>query len=107
MVDTTGQSNLRAEYVDKSVKAVALMEYKLRNLCTIDSSSAYTETYFRETNTDLTGGGVASPTRVKGVPRLSPLPYGEVSYTKVSGINEKYAMGGMIAYEDEIMDYLP
>lgn len=107
MVDTTGQSNLRAEYVDKSVKAVALMEYKLRNLCTIDSSSAYTETYFRETNTDLTGGGVASPTRVKGVPRLSPLPYGEVSYTKVSGINEKYAMEGMIAYEDEIMDYLP
>lgn len=107
MADSTQQADLRREYVDGAVKAVALMEYKLKTLCTVDSSSAWTETYYRETNSELTGGGVASPTRVKGVPRLAPLPYGEVSWTKVSAVNEKYAMEGMISYEDEKMNNIP
>lgn len=109
MADATGQADLRKEYIDGAVKAVALMEYKLKTLCTIDSSSAWTETYYRETNTELagvtTGGGAF--TKVKGVPRLAPFPYGEVSWTKVSAINEKYAMEGMISYEDELMNNIP
>lgn len=104
---TTQESALRREYVDRAVKAVALMEYKLKELCTVDSSSAWTETYYRESNTELTGGGVASPTRVKGIPRLSPFPYGEVSWTKVQALIEKYGMEGMISYEDERLNNIP
>lgn len=107
MVSTTGEADLRKEYVDGAVKAVALMEYKLKTLCSIDTSSAWTETYYRETNTELTGGGVASPTTVKGIPRLAPFPYGEASWTKVSALIEKYGMEGMISYEDENLNNIP
>lgn len=107
MADTTGEADLRKEYVDGAVKAVALMEYKLKTLCTIDSSSAWTETYYRETNTDPVGGGVASPTNVKGIPRLAPFPYGEVSWTKVSALIEKYGMEGVISYEDARLNNIP
>jgi len=109
MAESTGMADLRKEYVDGAIKAIALQEYKLKTLCTVDSSSAWTETYYRETNTDLTGGatGGGASTPVKGVPRLAPFPYGEVSWTKVSGINEKYAMEGMISYEDQKMNNIP
>lgn len=109
MADTTGEADLRKEYIDGAVKAVALMEYKLKTLCTIDTSSAWTETYFRETNTELTGktsGGGAAVT-VKGIPRLAPFPYGEVSWTKVQAIIEKYGMEGMISYEDVNLNVVP
>lgn len=98
-----GEATLRAENIDRTVKAIALKEYKLKTLCTIESSSAWTETYFRETNTELTGGGVASPTNVKGIPAGAPFPYGRVTWTKVSGINDKYGMEGIINIEDELM----
>ena len=104
---TTGEADLRKEFVDGAVKAVALMEYKLKTLCSIDSSSAWTETYYRETNTELTGGGVASPTTVKGIPRLAPFPYGEVAWTKVQALIEKYGMEGMISYEDANLNNIP
>lgn len=102
---TTGDTTLRKEFVDGAVKAVALMEYKLKSLCTVDSSNAWTESYYRETNTELTGGDAT--TTVKGIPRLAPFPYGEASWTKVSALIEKYGMEGMISYEDEQLNNIP
>ena len=109
MADAVGQADLRKEYVDGAVKAVALMEYKLKTLCDVNSSSAWTETYYRETNTDpttaTTGGGASIP--IKGVPRYSPFPYGEASWTKVSAVNLKYGVEGVISYEDQLMNNIP
>lgn len=105
MVDTTGNGNLRKEFVDGAVKAVALMEYKLKTLCTVDSASAWTETYYRETNSDPSSPD--STTSIKGIPRLAPFPYGEASYTKVSALIEKYGMEGMISYEDAQLNNVP
>jgi hypothetical protein len=105
MADTTQEADLRKEFVDGAVKAVALMEYKLKTLCTVDSSSAWTESYYRETNTDPSG--VANYTAVKGIPRLAPFPYGEASWTKVSALIEKYGMEGMISYEDSKLNNIP
>ena len=102
---TTQEANLRAEFVDKAVKAVALMEYKLKTLCTIDSSSAWTETYYRESNTELTGQGAGGA--VKGIPRLAAFPYGEASWTKVQSVIDKYGMEGMISYEDKMLNNVP
>lgn len=104
MADTTGEADLRKEYVDGAVKAVALMEYKLKTLCTVDSSSAWTESYYRETNSELEGGSTFD---VKGIPRLAPFPYGEVSWTKVSSLIEKYGMEGVISYEDAKLNNIP
>ena len=105
VAETVGESTLRAEFIDKTIKAIALREYVLKDLCTVESSSAWTETYYRETNTDptdITTGGGAS-VKIKGVPRLSPFPFGQASWTKVSGVNQKYACEGLISYEDELM----
>ena len=105
MADTVGEYDLKKEYIDATIKAIALREYVLKDLCTIESSNAWTETYYRETNTDptdiTTGGGAFQ--KVKGVPRLAPFPFGEASWTKVSGINNKYACEGLVSYEDELM----
>lgn len=70
----SGDITLRKEFIDTAVKAVALREYKLRTLCTVDSSSAYTESYWRETNTDPGTVSVATIAngRLKGTPALAP-----------------------------------
>lgn len=105
MADTTGEQNLRAEFIDGAVKAVALAEYRLRTLCNVDTSNAWTETYYRETNDDLTASGQGNS--VEGIPRLANFPYGEVSWTKVSSVINKYGMEGVISYEDAQLNNIP
>jgi len=97
MVDSTGMADLRAENVSAVVTGFALQEYKLKQLCMIQKSNAWTETYFKETAADLTGG---TGSDVKGVPRLANFPYGEVTWTEVSGRNIKHGMEGIISWED-------
>jgi hypothetical protein len=108
MVEYADSVGLRKEYVDTAIKAVALMEYKLRTLCTIDSSNSYTETYYRETNTDPTSPTTAtSTTNIKGIPRFSPFPAGRVGETKVSALIEKYGLEQVLSMEDELMNWIP
>ena len=104
MVDTTGEQDIRAENFSRIVKGFALQEYKMKQVCMIESSSAWTETYYAETATELTGG---TGSAVAGVPRLANFPYGEVSWTKTSGVNKKYAMEGVISWEDVKTNNVP
>ncbi len=97
MADSTGMADLRAETISKLVKGFALQEYVMKQLCMIESSNAWTETYYKETAADLTGGTGAA---VKGVPRLAKFPYGEVTWTKTSGRNLKHAIEGSLSWED-------
>jgi len=98
MASTAREASLRKEYIDKAVKAVALMEYKLKTLCTIDKSEAWTESYYRETNTtEATGGGTGSP--VNGIPQMAPFPFIEPSWTKVSSVVKKYGAEYVISME--------
>lgn len=101
---TTGMSELRKEYIDGAVKAVALAEYKLKTLCSIDSSNAWIESYYRENNSELTGG---TGSAVKGIPRLAPFPYNEITETKVQSYILKYGMEGVISYEDATKNNIP
>lgn len=98
MADTTGQADLRAETISKIVQGFALQEYTMKQVCMVQPSSSWKESYYVETATELTGG-VGSA--VKGVPRLANFPYGEVSWTKTSSYLEKYGMEGIISWEDE------
>lgn len=105
---TTGGAGLRKEFVDSAVKAVALMSYKLKTLCDVQSSNSWQESYYRETNSDPSGGTTALSTfAVKGIPRLAPFPYGEVTETKVASYIDKYGMEAMISIEDIKMDIVP
>lgn len=104
MADATGQADLRAENFSRIVKGFALQEYKMKQLCMIESSSAWTETYYAETAADLTGG---TGSDVEGVPRLAQFPYGEVTWTKTSGRNVKHAMEGVLSWEDVKTNNVP
>jgi hypothetical protein len=103
-----GNVSLNKEFIDTTVKAIALREYVLKDLCSVESSNSFTESYFRETNTDptdLTTGGGAT-VKIKGIPRFSPFPAANVAWTKVSGTTYKYGDEGIVAYEDELMNNL-
>ena len=104
MADTTGEADLRSENFSRIVKGFALQEYKMKQLCMIESSNAWTETYYKETAADLTGGTGSS---IEGVPRLANFPYGEVSWTKTSGRNVKHAMEGVLSWEDVKTNNVP
>ena len=97
MADSTGMADLRSENFSRIVKGFALQQYKMKQLCMIESSNSWTETYYKETAADLVGG---TGSNVKGVPRLANFPYGEVTWTKTSGRNIKHAMEGIISWED-------
>jgi len=104
VADAVGEQDLRATYYDTAVKAVALMEYKLKSLCTISSTGAHTNYYYRETNSELTGG---AGNATAGVPRYAQFPHGDVTETLVSSVISKYAFEGEVSHEDEITDNLP
>ncbi len=105
MADTDREADLRYENIDRAVKAVAALDYKLKTLCTIDTSSAWTESYFRETNNDETDGGTGSS--IKGVPQYAPFPFFDVTETKVSAVIQKYAGESIISLEAEQTATIP
>ena len=90
------ESALR-ENIDSGVKAVVKIEEKWRAMTAQDSSNAYTETYFRETNDDSVDGGSGSP--IRGLQPMSPFPYIDVTETEVSTITEKYAAEALMSME--------
>ena len=104
MADTTGEQDLRAENFSRIVKGFALQNYVMKQLCMIESSKSWTETYYRETAADLEGG---STSPIKEVPRLANFPYGEVSWTKVSGLNVKHGFEGVLSWEDVKTNNIP
>ena len=98
MADSTGMADLRAENVDRIVKGFALRRYIGKQMCMIQSSSAEDEIYYQESAADLTAKGESAD--VKGVPRLAKFPFGEVTWTKVTGRHLKHAIEGILSYED-------
>lgn len=97
MADTWREADLRREFIDGAVKAVAADMSRLKTLCTIDTSDAWTESFYRETNDDSTDGGTGSP--IKGVPQMAPFPFVQVTETKVSSVILKFAAESVISME--------
>lgn len=97
MADSVGMADLRAENVTKVVTGFALSEYVFKQLCLVQTSNSWKETYYKETAADLTAGGTRN---VKGVSRLANFPYGEVTWTEASSRLLKHGMEGVISWED-------
>ena len=60
MADSTGMIDIRAENVDRAVKGFALQKYKIKGVCLVQSSSAWKETYYKESSAELSGQGLRS-----------------------------------------------
>jgi len=97
MADTWREADLRKEYIDSAVKAVNAEAQRLKVLCVIDSSSSWTESYYRETNADSTDGGTGSA--IKGIPQMAAFPFVEVTETKVSSVVLKFGDESVISEE--------
>ena len=109
MSDEVGEADLRAENFSRIVKGFALQNYKMKGLCMVESSSAWTETYYKETAADLertTTTGITK-TSLGGVPRLAKFPNLDVSWTKTSAANLKHAAEGTISWEDIATNNIP
>jgi len=97
MADTWREQDLRKEYIDSAVKAVNKEMHRLKALCIIDTSDAWTESYYRETNADTTATNTAAS--MKNIPMMAPFPFVEVTETKVSTIIDKYGDETVISME--------
>lgn len=101
MADTIGQADIRGENISSAVKGFALQEFKLKQVLLQQTSNKWTETYYRETATELSAAGIRS---VQGVGRGSAFPFVQPSWTKVQGIHIKYAAEGIVWIEDKLTD---
>jgi hypothetical protein len=99
MADTWREADLRKEYIDGAVKAVNAAMHRLKILCIIDSSSAWTESYYRETNDDTTDGGTGST--IEGIPQMAPFPFIQVTETKTGSVVLKYGAESVISTESQ------
>ena len=97
MADNVFEADLRKEFIDSAVKAVNKDMARLRVLCINDPSSAWTESYYRETNEDSTDGGTGSS--INGIPQMAPFPFVQVTETKVSSGVLKFGDESIISLE--------
>jgi len=97
MSETTGQEGLRAETISATVDGFALQEYKFKQVCSVQRSGSWKESYYEEGSTELAGG---TGSAIRGIPRGATFPYGGPNWTKKSAYLEKYGMEGVIFMED-------
>lgn len=88
---------LRKENVSAVVQGFALQRFKIKPLVLVKRSSAWKETYFQETSTELTGGLGST---IKGVPRLANFPHATPTWTEKNAWQVKHGCEGVIAMED-------
>ncbi len=97
MVGTAFGADIRKENIDAAVKAVNADMARLKTLCTVDTSDAWTESYYRETNGDQTDGGTGSS--IIGLTQMGPFPFVQVTETKVSSVILKFGDESIISLE--------
>ena len=101
MASTVGQQNIRGENIERAIKGFAEQEYKLKQVCLTQKSSKWTETYYEEDVTVLSGQAGSA---IAGTPRGARFAYVEPNWTEKSGRHVKYADEGVIFMEDILTD---
>jgi|TARA_R100000501_G_C2628714_1_gene123032 hypothetical protein len=102
MADQVGMQDVRGENISRAVKGFALKKFKLRQVLTINSSNKWTETYYRETAAELSPAG--ETWNIKGVARGAAFPHVDPSWTKVQGVQLKFAAETTVHIEDKLLD---
>lgn len=97
MADQSGEADIRSEVWKKTVEGFALQNYVLKNLCSITTTDAWSNSYFEETAADLTAAGTRD---VGDVSRLSKFPNVDVSWTEKTKRLGKFGAETTISWED-------
>ena len=101
MADQVGMQDVRGENIERAVKGFANTLFKLRQVLMVQSSDKWTETYYRETSTPLTGG---TGQAIQEVARGARFPHVDPEWTKVQTRNIKFAAEGKVFLEDKLTD---
>ena len=101
MADQVGMQDVRGENIERAVKGFSNKLFKLRQILLVQSSSKWTETYYRETSTPLTGG---TGHAIQEVARGARPPHVDPSWTKVQTRNIKFMAEGTVFLEDKLTD---
>ena len=101
-----GDTDLRGDNISRVVSGFALKLFKLRQICTMETSSNLTETYYRETAAELTAA-TDSARDVQGVASGALPPNLEPSWTKISTVNIKFMGQSRVFHEDALLDAIP
>ncbi len=104
MADQVAMQDVQGENISRAVKGFALKKFKLRQVLTINSSNKFTETYYRETAAELTVAG--ETWSIQGVARGAAFPHVDPSWTKVQGVQVKFAAEASIFIEDKLLDVI-
>lgn len=102
MADKIGQADIVGENISKAVTGFALQEFKLKQVCLLQKSNKWKETYYKEAKAELTPGGETFA--VKGVAPLAAFPHLDPSWTKTSSYHIKHAGESFMSVEDAITD---
>lgn len=94
-----GIAALRAENVDKVVKGFALQKFTMKQLCTVQSSGAWQESYYKESDTELSA--TAKVARLAAFPQQSPI------WEKSSAYHQKHGLELDVSWEDALADNIP
>ena len=95
-----GTSNLRAEFVDSTVKGFAERMYKFKQALTISSTSAWENTFYREKTDVLTSAGGLSTV----VPRGAQPAQGTPKWERITARIDKFFYEDIIFWEDILTD---
>src|SRR3990167_1189636 len=97
--ESTGAEALRKENVDAVIKGIALGKTVLSQIMTIERSSSWMESYYRESSVDLVG--------VTNIPRLADFPESSPIFEKQSAWMSKAGLQSTVAWEDAISNNIP
>lgn len=92
-----GQVDIWGTRFDSIVKGYSYESFKIKNICRIVPTSAWTNKFYQETAAELTGG---TSDAIKGVPRLAHFPQVNPTWTQVTATVMKYAAETSISWED-------
>lgn len=96
-----GSVDIRTNFFDKVIKQVTARQYKFKQAVSIESTSAWKNYFYRESQTTLAG---QPGNTTKGIPRGAAFPQAVVNWDRVSATIEKYGMEDNIHWEDIISD---
>ena len=101
MADQAGEQDLRKEDIDAIVKNYALESFTMLQVCTIIKTSAVTNTYYQETDSDITKTTTTgiTDTTFAGVPEGAVFPNVEHSWTETSERVTKHGADHTMSWE--------
>ncbi len=97
MVDNWAEADNRKQTWEKDIKGFAKKRYVMKELVTIGSTNAWTNSYYRKTATSLTAG---TGSDIKGISRGADFPSVARGTTLVNGVIEQWGAEGVIYWQD-------